>query len=64
MKTKIPLQVIGLSFQVDHNNPKKNQLHQEDRVNTSFARLFMIIIRHRKPNMISDGKKIPKVLFV
>ena len=56
MKAKYPIQVIDLRFQVDHNFPKKIQLHQVYRKTTNNARLFMIIIRHREIEMISVEK--------
>ena len=48
MKNKYPIQVIDLSFQLDQFNTKKIQLHQAFRGATNNARLFMILIRHRK----------------
>ena len=45
-KNKCPIQVIDRRFPVDHINPKKNQLHQEYRVATNNARLFLRLIRH------------------
>ena len=57
MKIKYPLQVIDLRYQVDHINPKKTQLFEEDRVNSANPRLFMVLIRHREIIMISDGMK-------
>ena len=38
MKNKYSFQVIGLRFQVDHNNPKKIQLFEEYRGATDNAR--------------------------
>ena len=63
-KNIYPIQVIDLRFQVDHNNPKKIQLHQEYRGATANARLFMILIRHREIKMISDGNEITEVNFI
>ena len=61
MKTKYPFQVIDIRFQVDHNNPKKNELFEEYRGATNNARLFIILVRHREIKMISDGNKITEV---
>ena len=58
MKNKYPIQVLDLRFQVDHIIPRKIQLFEEYRGATNNARLFMIIIRHRKSKMVSDGDKI------
>ena len=61
MKTKDPIQVIDLEFQVDHINPKKIQLLEENRGATNNARLFMIVIRQREIKMIAEGSKIFEV---
>ena len=45
MKTKYPIQVIDLGFQVDHINPKKVHVFEEYRNATTNARVFMILIR-------------------
>ena len=58
VKIKYPFQVIDLRYQVDHINPKKKQLFEEYRADPANARLFMVLIRHRKKMMISDGMKI------
>ena len=58
MKSKYPFQVTDLRFQVDHINPQKIQLFEENRGATNKARLFLITFRHRKNKMTSDGYKI------
>ena len=64
-KNNYPIQVIDLRFQVDYiNKIKKIQLHQEYRVTTINARLFMILIRKRDFKMISDGNKINEVTAI
>ena len=60
MKNKYPIQVIDLRHQVDLITPKKIQLFEDfntDPANVK-ARLFVILIRHRQIEMISDGNKI------
>ena len=52
MKNIHPIQVIHLRFQVDHVNPKKIQLFVERRSATNTARLFVILVTHRKIKMI------------
>ena len=47
MKKNLP-EILDIRFQIDHTNPKKNQLHQEYRDATNIARLFMILISHKK----------------
>ena len=64
MKNKYPIQVIDLRFQVDHINPKKIQLFEENRGATNNARLFVISIRHREIKMISDGNKFSEVNII
>ena len=64
MKTKYPIQVIDLRFQVDQINPKKIQLFEEYRGATNNARLLMIISSHREIKMLSDGKKITEFTFI
>ena len=59
MKNEDPIQLIDLRFQVDHITPKKIQLFDEfntDPFNV-IARLFVILVRHRQFEMISDGNK-------
>ena len=58
MKTKNPIQVIDLKFQVDRKNSEKDQVFEECRGATNIARLFIILIRHRANKMISDQSKI------
>ena len=59
MKSKYPIQVIDLRFQLDHITSKKIQLFEEFRGepanNPNHARLIVIIIRRREVELISDG---------
>ena len=64
MKTKYPIQVIDLRFQVDHITPKKIQLIEEYRANPANAKLFIILIRRREIEMISDGNKLIEVKVI
>ena len=64
MKTKYPIQVIDLRFQVDLLDPEKNQIFEEYRGATNNARLFTIIIRHREIKMTSDGNKSSEVTVI
>ena len=66
MKNKHTIQVIDLRHRVDHITPQKIQLFVEfktdpDNVN---ARIFVILIRHRKIEKISDGNKILEVKVI
>ena len=64
MKTKYPIQVIDLRFQADHITPKKIQLFEEYRVDPAKARLYVILIRRREIELISDGNKIIEVKII
>ena len=64
MKTKYPIQVIDLRFQADHITPKKIQLFEEYRENPNSARLYVILIRRREIELISDGNKLIEVKVI
>ena len=64
MKTKYPIETIDLSYQPDHIKLKKIQLFQEDGTDLDNARLFLILIRHRKIEFISDGIKLIEVKII
>ena len=64
MKTKYPIQVIDLRFQADHITPKKIQLFEEHRENPNSARLYVILIRRREIELISDGNKLIEVKVI
>ena len=61
MKTKNPVQVRDLRFQVDLIILKKNQFLDENRNNPGNARLFVLLVGHRELEMISDGNKNTEV---
>ena len=64
MKYLYPIQIIDLRFQVDHITPKKIQLFEEFSEDPNFERLFIILVRHRQIEMISDGNKIIEVKVI
>ena len=64
MKYLYPIQITDLRFQVDHITPTKIQLFQEFSEDPANERLFLIIIRHRQIEMISDGNKIIEVKVI
>ena len=68
MKTKFPIQVIDLRFQPDHITPKKIQLFEEYRAepanNPNHARFYVILIRRREIELISDGNKLIEVKVI
>ena len=58
MKTNYPIEIFDLRHQTDLITPKKVQLFQEYGVNPNNARLFLILIRRREIESISDGNKL------
>ena len=64
MKDKYPIRVIDLRFQPDHITPKKIQLFEEYRANPDSARLYVILIRRREIEFISDGNKLIEVKVI
>ena len=58
MKTKYPIEIINLRHQADHITPKKIQLFLEYGADPENARFFLILIRRRKIELISDGNKL------
>ena len=64
MKNKYPIQVIDLRFQADHITPKKIQLFEEYRADPANARLYVILIRRREIEFISDGNKLIEVKVI
>ena len=61
MKIFFPIQVIDLRFRNDHIKPKKKQLFEELSEKPENGRLFVILIRHKQIETISDGNKIIEV---
>ena len=64
MKTKYPMEIIDLRHQPDHITPKKIQLFQEYGSDPNNARLFVILIRRREIELISDGNKLFEVKVI
>ena len=64
MKYLYPIQIIDLRYQIDHLSPKKIQLFEEFSEDPANERLFIILIRHRQIEMISDGNKIIEVKVI
>ena len=61
MKYLYPIQITDVRYQVDHLKPKKIQIFQEFLEDPANERLFLILIRQRQVEMISDGKKSSKL---
>ena len=64
MKYLYPIQITDLRFQVDHITPKEIQLFEEFSEDPANERLFIILVRHRQIEMISDGNKIIEVKVI
>ena len=58
MKTKYPNEIIDLRHQLDHITLKKIHLSQEYGTDPDNVRLFLIFIRRRETELISDGNKL------
>ena len=61
MKTKYPIELLDLGHQLDHKTPKRIQIFQECGADPDNARLFLILIRRRRKEIISDGNKLIEV---
>ena len=64
MKTKYPIQIIDLRHQPDHITPKKIQLSQEYTADPENAKFYLIVIRRREIELISDGNKLIEVKVI
>ena len=64
MKTKYPIEIIDLRHQSDHITPKKIQLFHENGTDPDNAGLFIILIRCREIELISDGNKLIEVRVI
>ena len=61
MKRKYPIEIIDLGHQPDHITPKKIQLFLEYGADPDNARFFLILIRRREIDLISDGNKLIEI---
>ena len=64
MKTKYPIQIVDLRHQFDHISPKKIQLFQEYSEDPVNAKFYLILIRRREIELISDGSKLIEVKVI
>ena len=64
MKTKYPIEIIDLRHQADHITPKKIQLFLEYGDDPENARFFLILIRRREIELISDGNKLIEIKII
>ena len=64
MKTKYPIEIIDLRHQPDQITPKKIQLFLEYGADPENARFFLILIRRREIELISDGNKLIEIKII
>ena len=64
MKTKYPIQIKDLGHQSDHITRKKIQLFLEYSVDPENAKFYLIKIRRREIELISDGNKLIEVKVI
>ena len=64
MKTENPIGIIDLRHQSDYITPKKFQLFWEYGANPEDSRFFLILIRRRELELISDGNKLIEVKVI
>ncbi len=64
MKTKYLIEIIDLRHQADHITPKKFQLILEYGADPENARFFLILIRRREIELISDGNKLIELKII
>ena len=64
MKTKHPVEIIDLGHQSDHKIPKKIRLFQEYSADPENAKFFLIVIRRREKELISDGNNLIEVKVI
>ena len=64
MKTKYPIEIIDLRHQADHITPKNIQLFLEYGDDPDSARFFLILIRRREIELMSDGNKLIEIKII
>ena len=64
MKTNYPIQIVDLRHQTDQMSPKKVQLFQEYSADPENAKFYIIVIRRREIELISDGNELIEVKFI
>ena len=64
MKTKYPIEIIDLRHQSDDITPEKFQLFLEYGADPQNSRFFLLLIRRREIERISDGNKLIEVKVI
>ena len=64
MKTKHLIEILDLRHQTDHITHQKIQIFKEYGIDPVNARLFLILIRRRANELISDGNKLIEIKVI
>ena len=64
MKTKYPIEITDLRHQSDHITLKKIQLFLEYSADPENAKFYLILIRRREIELISDGNKLIEIKVI
>ena len=64
VKDYYPFQITDLRHQVDHITAKTTQMFDEFSEDPANERLFLILVRHRQVEMVSDGDKFVEVKVI
>ena len=64
IKTKYPIEILGIKHQPYQITPSKIQLFQEYSADPENAKFYLIIIRRREIELISDGNKLIEVKVI
>ena len=64
MKIKNPIEIINLRHQTEHITPKTIQLFHGYSADPENAKFYLILIRRREIELISDGSKLIEVKVI
>ena len=58
------MEILDLRHQSDHITPKKIQLFQEYSADPENAKFYLMLIRRREIELISDGNKLIEIKII
>ena len=64
MKTKYPFEILDLRHQSDYIITKKIQIFHEYGTDPDNARVFLILIRRRRIELLGEGNKLIEVKVI
>ena len=64
VETKYPIEIIDLGHHTDHITPKKIQIFLEYTAQPENAKFYLLLIRRREIDLISDGNKLIEVKVI